>query len=79
MLHYIADKLTYDVFNLARGGKPADVANFFIYDTLKIFMFLSVIIYIVSIIRSYFPPERTKKILSHKNTFIGNILGPDKR
>ena len=40
----------------------------------KIFLLLSVIIFIVSIIRSYFPPERTKKILSHKREFIGNIL-----
>ena len=32
------------------------------------------IIFIVSVIRSYFPPERTKKILSHKKEFIGNIL-----
>jgi uncharacterized membrane protein YraQ (UPF0718 family) len=35
---------------------------------------LSTIIYIVSIIRSYFPPEKTKRILSHKKEFIGNIL-----
>jgi hypothetical protein len=74
MLHYIADFLTFNVFNIAAGSQVADVVNFFIYDTLKIFILLSVIIYIVSIIRSYFPPERTKKILSHKNTFIGNIL-----
>jgi uncharacterized protein len=37
--------------------------NFFFYDTMKIFLMLSVIIFIVSIIRSFFPPERTKKLL----------------
>lgn len=34
--------------------------DFFFYDTMKIFLMLSVIIFIVSIIRSFFPPERTK-------------------
>ena len=52
----------------------ADALNFFIYDTIKIFLLLSVIIFVVSVIRSYFPPEKTKKILSHKKEFIGNIL-----
>ncbi len=52
----------------------AGALEFFIYDTIKIFLLLSVIIFIVSIIRSYFPPERTKRILSHKREFIGNIL-----
>lgn len=37
--------------------------QFFIYDTIKIFVLLSVLIFIISYIQSYFPPERTKKIL----------------
>ena len=52
----------------------SDALEFFIYDTIKIFLLLSVIIFAVSVIRSYFPPERTKRILSHKRQFIGNIL-----
>jgi uncharacterized membrane protein YraQ (UPF0718 family) len=59
---------------LERNSRLGDALEFFVYDTLKIFLLLSVIIFIVSIIRSYFPPERTKKILSHKKEFIGNIL-----
>src|SRR5512147_2576349 len=56
------------------GTRLADAAEFFIYDIIKIFLLLSVIIFVVSVIRSYFPPERTKRILSHKKEFIGNIL-----
>lgn len=66
--------VTYKVFKLAEGSRIADAIDFFIYDTIKIFLLLTVIIFIVSVIRSYFPPERTKKILSHKKEFIGNIL-----
>ena len=73
MLKEFTAYLIYNVINLDRGSRFSDVLEFFIYDTIKIFALLSIIIFIVSIIRSYFPPERTKKILSYKNLFIGNI------
>lgn len=68
--HYVV----YSVFNLQKGSRLADAAEFFIYDTIKIFFLLALIIFVISILRSYFPPERTKRILSHKKEFIGNIL-----
>ena len=74
MLKEAASYVTYDLFRLGHGSRLADAVAFFIYDTTKIFLLLSVIIFVVSVIRSYFPPERTKKILSHKKEFIGNIL-----
>jgi uncharacterized membrane protein YraQ (UPF0718 family) len=74
MLKEFAEYIIYDLIKLTRGSHLADALEFFIYDTIKIFLLLSVIIFIVSVIRSYFPPERTKKILSHKKEFIGNIL-----
>ncbi|MCL5237862.1 MAG: permease [Nitrospirae bacterium] len=74
MLKEFAQHLTYDVIKLGHGSRPADALEFFIYDTLKIFLLLSVIIFVVSVIRSHFPPEKTKKILSHKKEFIGNIF-----
>ncbi|MCX6721169.1 MAG: permease [Candidatus Staskawiczbacteria bacterium] len=48
--------------------------DFFINDTIKIFLLLIAIVFVVSIIRSFLPPEKIKKILSHKNKFVGNIL-----
>lgn len=74
MLKELASYITYELIKLEQGSKFGDAIDFFIYDTLKIFLLLSVIIFIVSIIRSYFPPEKTKKILSHKKQFIGNIM-----
>ncbi len=74
MLKRFADSIVYSVFGMARGTRLSDALDFFIYDTIKIFFLLSVIIFAVSIIRSYFPPERTKRLLSHKREFMGNIL-----
>ena len=74
MLKEVASYVTYGLIRLEQGSRLGDAIEFFIYDTIKIFLLLSVIIFIVSIIRSYFPPEKTKKILSHKKEFIGNIL-----
>lgn len=48
--------------------------HFFIYDTLKIFILLATIIFVVAIIRSWFPPERTKRILSHEREYVGNVM-----
>lgn len=74
MLNAFAHYLVYDLFGMAQGTRLSGALEFFIYDTAKIFLLLAVIIFAVSFIRSYFPPERTKRILSHKRLFIGNIL-----
>ena len=42
---------------------PGEFIQFFIYDTIKIFVLLGVLIFIISYIQSYFPPERSKKIM----------------
>ncbi|HLO26188.1 MAG TPA: permease [Geobacteraceae bacterium] len=74
MLKSSADYVVFDLFNLTPGSRAGEALNFFIYDTLKIFLLLSVIIFVVAIIRSSFPPEKTKRILSHKKEYIGNVL-----
>lgn len=48
--------------------------SFFIYDTIKIFILLSVLIFIISYIQSYFPPERTKRILGRFKGITANAL-----
>jgi len=73
MLKDFSAYLIYNVMNLDRSSRLSDVLDFFVYETIKIFILLTIIIFVVSIIRSYFPPERTKKILSHKKLFMGNI------
>jgi hypothetical protein len=70
----LADWLTFDVFHLAGKNLLASAVNFFIYDTIKIFILLAVIIFIVSIIRTFLSPERIRGILSRRNKYVGNFL-----
>ena len=48
--------------------------QFFIYDTIKIIVLLSILIFVISYIQSFFPPERTKKILGNFKGIKANIL-----
>jgi uncharacterized membrane protein YraQ (UPF0718 family) len=68
------DWLVFSVLGLAPQSHLAAALNFFIYDTVKIFFLLSVIILAVAIIRSFFPPEKTKEILSKFPEVVGNVL-----
>jgi uncharacterized membrane protein YraQ (UPF0718 family) len=74
LIKEFADWLTYNIFEMQEGTHIADAVNFFVYDTIKIFLMLTVIIFAVSVIRSFFPPEKVKKILANKAEFVGNIL-----
>ena len=48
--------------------------QFFIYDVIKILILLSVLIFLVSYIQSYFPPERTKRILGKFNGLLAKLI-----
>jgi uncharacterized membrane protein YraQ (UPF0718 family) len=66
--------VVFKLFDLEPGTHLGEAINFFIYDTIKVFFLLIVIIFFVAIIRSYFPPERTRRILSKKRQYLGNGL-----
>ena len=74
MLSTFSKYVVYDLLKLSQNTRFSGALEFFIYDTIKILMLLAVIIFAISFIRSFFPPEKTRKILSHKKEFIGNIL-----
>jgi uncharacterized protein len=74
LIQLLANFLTYTILGIAPKTLLASAVNFFIFDTFKIVILLSVIIFVVSIIRSYLPPEKIRAILSHKNKYVGNIL-----
>ncbi len=56
------------------SGRLGGSVQFFLYDTIKILVLLSVLIFIISYIQSYFPPERTKKILGRFRGLTANTL-----
>lgn len=61
-------------FNIDISTRFGGSLQFFIYDVIKIVILLSVLIFMISYIQSYFPPERTKKILSNFKGISANIL-----
>lgn len=74
-LSKLVKKLVENVFGLSTNDRLGGSIHFFLYDTIKIFILLSVLIFIISYIQSYFPPERTRKILGNIKGIKGNILG----
>ena len=57
------------------NSKIGNSIQFFLYDTLKITILLCVLIFIISYIQSYFPPERSKRILGRYHGIWANTLG----
>jgi len=69
-----ADWLCFRVFGLVPKTLAGEAVDFFVFDTIKVFLLLIVIIYAVSFIRTYLPPKKIRNILSHKNKYVGHIL-----
>ena len=66
--------LVEDIFNLDVASRLGGSIQFFIYDTIKIFILLGVLIFFISYVQSYFPPERTKKILTRFKGITGSTI-----
>ncbi|NLB20078.1 MAG: permease [Clostridium sp.] len=73
-LYNLVETLVVKVFGLSMSGRLGASIHFFIYDVVKIFILLSVLIFMISYIQSFFPPERTKRILGNFNGITANIL-----
>lgn len=75
--HYlqpITDWLIDSVLGLEKGKHLTEAIRFFIFELPKVLLLLTLIIFFVGILRSYFSPERTRKFLVGKKTFTGNVL-----
>ncbi|NLX86683.1 MAG: permease [Clostridiales bacterium] len=73
-LYNIVALLVENLFGLDISSKVGGSVHFFLYDVAKIFMLLSVLIFGISYIQSFFPPEKTKKILGSFSGIPANIL-----
>lgn len=73
-LQPITDWFIDSVLVLEKGAKLTEALRFFVFEMPKVMMLLGLIIFIVGIIRSFFSPERTRKLLEGKSTFTGNVL-----
>ena len=73
-LQSISDMIIYDLISLPKNSHFTNAASFFIFEVPKVLLLLVLIVFAVGIIRTYFSPERTRKILGGKKLFAGNIL-----
>lgn len=67
--------LVENLFRLDLGSRLGGSVHFFVYDVIKIFILLSVLIFTISYIQSFFPPERTRRILGGYKGISANLLG----
>ncbi len=64
-----------DILNIDKNSMLFESLSFFVYDVIKIFILLSILIFIASYIQSFFSPEKTRKILSKHHGIGANLFG----
>lgn len=72
MLQEFADYVTYNLMGLEPASHLGSAVNFFIYDTIKIFILLATLIFVISFIRTYIPPSKVKETLEKRHKYTGN-------
>ncbi|GAP21960.1 permease [Leptolinea tardivitalis] len=74
LIQPLADWISYSALHLTKGSHLGDAIAFFLYDVPKILLLLSGMIFLISILRTFFSPERTRALLGGKRQGIGNVL-----
>ena len=65
---------TYQALGLKAGTHLADAVEFFVFEVPKVLLLLTLIVFVVGVIRSFFTPERTRALLAGKREATGNVL-----
>lgn len=73
-LSTVTDFFVYTIFQLEKGTHLTESLWFFIFEVPKVLLLLTLIVFVIGIIRTYFSPEKTRKLLGGKKEFIGNVL-----
>ena len=74
LIQPIADWISYSVFGLGRDSRFGESLAFFLYDVPKILLLLSGMVFAISIVRTFFSPERTRALLGGKREGVGNVF-----
>ncbi len=69
-----ASWMTYTLLGLQRGTHLGGTVEFFLFDTPKVLLLLVLVVFGVGVIRSFFTPERTRRILAGKGESVGTVL-----
>lgn len=70
----LSEWFTFTLFGLAPTSHLGQSVAFFLYDAPKVLLLLSLVVFIIGIIRSFFTPERTRAMLAGKRESVGNVL-----
>ena len=70
----LADWISYSALGLARDSRFGESLAFFLYDVPKILLLLSGMVFAISIIRTFFSPEKTRALLGGKREGVGNVF-----
>lgn len=73
-LQPFVDWFVFSALGMTKGEHLADAIWFFAFEFPKVLLLLTLIIFFVGIIRTFFTPERTRKALEGKKTFTGNVM-----
>ncbi len=73
-LRILTDLVIYDVIGLQKGTHLTESIWFFVFEVPKVLLLLTLIIFAVGIVRTWFSPERTRKALEGKSLFTGNVM-----
>jgi len=73
-LDWLTGILVYNIFSLAENAHLTMAIYFFIFEVPKVLLLLTLIVFVVGIIRTYFTPEKTRAALEGKPLFVGNVM-----
>ncbi len=65
---------SYRLIGLEKGSHLGEAIQFFVYDTPKVMMLLTLIVFVIGMLRSFFTQERTRKYLAGKRETAGNVM-----
>lgn len=73
-LDTVADWFVFSLFGMNKDEHLSEAIWFFVFEFPKVMLLLTLIIFFVGIVRTFFTPERTRKALEGKKTFTGNVM-----
>jgi len=73
-LEKLANLAVFGLLKMTPGSRFAETLRFFLFEVPKVLMLLVLIVFAVGIIRTYFSPERTRRLLRGKSLFVGNVM-----
>jgi uncharacterized membrane protein YraQ (UPF0718 family) len=73
-LEPMVNSLVWNIFGMDKTSHLTESIRFFFFEVPKVLLLLTLIVFVVGIIRSYFSPEKTRNLLEGKPLFVGNIM-----